>query len=118
MARKISFKETLDDAVRAIALWKMIPTFKIGDVDLNNLVGIHDEARALIDGYLKEKLELAGLKHRRDNKIRDLSNLLTRFRSGMRGQFGLDSIEYAQAGGTRSSARKPRRRKPKAPGKR
>ena len=114
MARKISFADTLEDASRVKAVWETLPVFKMRDIGLSEFVGIHQEARASIDAYLNKKIELKGLKHARDNKVRDLSNLLTRFRSAMKGQFGSDSVQYAQADGTRSSTRKPRKRKSKS----
>jgi hypothetical protein len=57
----------------------------------------------------------AGLKVNREHQIRQLHDLVLRFRSGMRSYFGADSPQYEQAGGTRASARKPSARTPKAP---
>jgi len=88
-----------------------MPDFKIGDVRLRDFSTLHDEVRELIDAYLKKRMELKNLKHERDAKVRDLSDLITRARSGIYSQFGGDSIEYAQAGGTRSSDRKPHKRR-------
>ena len=111
MARKISFKQTLDEAMRAAAVWETVPTYKMGKVVLTHFVETLNDARKLLDAHTKKKIELEGLKHNRDQKIRELSNLTTRFRSGMFSHFGRDSEQYARAGGTTSTDRKPRRRK-------
>jgi hypothetical protein len=51
-------------------------------------------------------VERTGLKAHRDDKVRQLNDLITRFRSTVRGVYGPDSALYQQAGGTRLSARK------------
>src|SRR5262245_13380173 len=102
MARKISFAETLEDGARLKALWETMPKLEIGEFSLKDFAVIFDTARALMDDYTKKKAELAGIKHTRDDTFRDLSNLITRFRSSVRANFGPDSVEYTRAGGTRS----------------
>ena len=77
MARKISFNDTLEDASRVKATWQTIPDLEMGEIRLSEFAGVCDEARLLIEEYWKKKAELTALKIRRDNKIRDLSNLLT-----------------------------------------
>ncbi|HYR89528.1 MAG TPA: hypothetical protein VE422_35970 [Terriglobia bacterium] len=46
------------------------------------------------------------MKANRDDRVRELSDLVTRFLSGIRAAYGPDSAVYEQAGGTRSSLRK------------
>ena len=75
----------------------------MGKVVLTHFVETLNDARKLLDAYTKKKIELEGLKHNRDKKIRELSNLTTRFRSGRFSHFGRDSEQYAQAGGTTST---------------
>jgi hypothetical protein len=58
--------------------------------------------------------ELTGVKGTRDDKVRQLGDLITRFRSAIRGVYGPDSPVYEQAGGTRASARKSPARNGKA----
>ena len=111
MARKISFKQTLDEATRVAAVWETLPRYKVGSVVLTHFVDTLTDSQALLNAYTKKKYELAVLKQSRDKKIRELSNLTTRFRSAMWSEFGRDSTEYALAGGTPNAARKRRRRK-------
>jgi len=67
-----------------------------------------------LDGTCAQReTELEGLKHKRDDEMRKLQEVVTRFRSGMRSYFGPDSPQYGQAGGTRISQRKSPTRKPK-----
>ena len=42
----------------------------------------------------------------RDDKVRELRDIVVRFRLGLRSSYGADSALYEQAGGTRISARK------------
>ena len=69
------------------------------------------EAVALDEVYGQRDLELTGIRERRDDKLRQVNELVTRFRSGIRSIYGPDSPEYEQAGGTRTSNRKPPKRK-------
>ncbi len=68
----------------------------------------------LIRECLGREAELVGLKKKRDDQVRQLQDLVTRFRSVARAHFGPDSKEYAQVGGTPISTRKPRTRKAEA----
>jgi hypothetical protein len=57
------------------------------------------------------KLELLSLRNERDAACIILWDKVKRVRAGFKGFFGDDSSEYEMAGGTRSSHRKPYRRK-------
>ena len=59
--------------------------------------------------------ELDGLLDNRDDSAALLNSYNTRALSAIRGIFGPDSIEYDQAGGTRTSERKKPVRTAKAP---
>ena len=54
------------------------------------------------------------LKNKRDALASELSELVTRTKSGFRAIYGPDSTQYEQAGGTRKSERAKPTRKPKA----
>jgi hypothetical protein len=85
----------------------------MGNTSLNDFIALQDATVNLDKDYATKHVELTGLKKNRDEKIRELSDLITRFRSGMRSTYGADSPQYAQAGGTPNSARKAPTRKNK-----
>jgi len=106
MAKNPKLKTTLADALDVLSVWKTIPDFKIGDVSLNDFSSVINSTDGLAKQHANNLVERAGLKANRDDKVRELNDLVTRFRSSVRGQFGPDSPLYEQAGGTRSSSRK------------
>jgi hypothetical protein len=115
MAKKIaSVKETLTSATAVRAVWEATPEFKIGGISLTDFIALHEVTSALATEYEKKDVELTGTKAGRDDKARELSHLVTRFRSGMRCAYGPDSAQYQQAGGTRDRDRKPRKVTPNA----
>ena len=114
MAKSVSPKATITDGKTVQTVWTGIPTFKMGDVGAKDFNAISDEAVVLNDAYDKQDLELTGIREHRDDKLLQLKELITRFRSGMRSTYGPDSPQYEQAGGTRTSNRKPPRRRQQA----
>jgi len=106
MAKNPNVKTTLEDALVVLSVWKTMPDFKIGDVSLNDFNGAINSTDILAKQHKNDRAQLAGLKANRDDKVRQLSEIVTRFRSGIRSHFGPDSPLYEQAGGTRSSSRK------------
>ena len=115
MAKNPKLKTTLADALDVLSVWKTIPDFKIGDVSLNDLNGAINMTEGLAKQHANNLVERAGLKANRDDKVRELNEIVTRFRSAIRGQFGPDSPVYEQAGGTRSSSRKAPKRQTEVP---
>ena len=112
MARNINPKVTMTEGKTVQTVWAGIPSFEMGDVGAKEFSATYNEAVVLNDAYDKHELELTGIREHRDDKLRQLNELVTRFRSGMRSTYGPDSPQYEQAGGTRTSNRKPPRRKP------
>src|SRR5207237_347872 len=115
MAKNPKLKATLADALDVLSVWKTIPDFKIGDVSLNDFTGVINSTDGLAKQHASNLVERAGLKANRDDKVLQLNELVTRFRSAIRGQFGPDSPVYEQAGGTRSSSRKAPKRQTEGP---
>ena len=111
MAKSISPKATVTDGKIVQTVWTDIPAFKVGTIGAEDFNAVYAQAVALNEAYDAKDLELTGIKERRDDKLRQLNGLITRFRSGIRSAYGPDSPEYEQAGGTRTSNRKPPRRK-------
>ena len=111
MAKTINPKVTITEGKIIQTIWTGIPDFKMGTIGADEFNAAYDETVALNEIYDAKDLELTGIRERRDDKVRQLNGLVTRFRSGMRSMYGPDSPEYEQAGGTRTSNRKPPRRK-------
>ncbi len=114
MAKKMNIKATIADSKTVQTVWAGIPSFKVGPIGTEDFNAVYDAAVALIEAYNAKDLELTGIRERRDDELRQLNGLVTRFRYGIRSTYGPDSPEYEQAGGTRTSNRKPPRRKQQA----
>ena len=106
MAKTLRLKETLAEALDVQSVWQAIPDFKMGDVSLTDFTAAANAADSLTKQHKNNAVERAGLRANRDDKVRKLNELVTRFRSGIRAAYGPDSPLYQQAGGTRLSARK------------
>ena len=106
MIKNPSVKATLKDAGSVRTVWESVPDFRMGNVSLDDFIAIHEATDASNKEYAKRDVELTGIKNARDDKAQELSELVTRFRSGMRSTFGPDSAQYGQAGGTRIRDRK------------
>jgi hypothetical protein len=108
MAKTAKITVTLEGAHDVQNVWESMPTYTMGEVKLKDFNAAYDAAEELTKDYATKDLELTGIRGNRDDKLRELSELITRFRSGMRSSFGPDSVQYEQSGGTRSSAKKAR----------
>jgi len=106
MAKKVRTKVTLADALDVKSVWQAIPDFTMGSISLKQFVALHEAASSLDREYSQKGVELDGIKANRDDKVRELNDLVKRFLSGIRAAYGPDSAVYEQAGGTRSSLRK------------
>ncbi|PYS43967.1 MAG: hypothetical protein DMG13_34615 [Acidobacteria bacterium] len=114
MTKGLSVSAALKDAGCVRTVWESIPSFKMGNVSLNDFITAYDATDAAEKEYAKKDVELTGVKDSRDDNARHLNDLVTRFRSGMRSVYGPDSAQYGQAGGTRARDRKPPRPRAKA----
>lgn len=114
MAKKVRIKKTLDEALSVKAVWEKIPDFKIGTISLDDFIAANGAAETVHKDHAAKGAELADAKADRDEKMRELDDLITRFKSGVRSLYGPDSVQYEQAGGTRSSLRRSPARKGEA----
>jgi hypothetical protein len=94
-------------------VWKDNPDLKLGELTRLQYSGKVSELETLDNKINEDDLELSPKKNTRDDTAREINGYNTRFRSLARGQFGRDSSEYEQTGGTRTSERKPPTRKKK-----
>lgn len=115
MAKRIRINQTLKDALGVKTVWATVPDFKIGTVALNDFTAASDAVNAAHNDHASKDEQLSDAKADRDEKVRQLDDLITRFKSGIRAQFGPDSVQYQQAGGTRSSLKRTPRKKAAAP---
>ena len=97
-----------------IRLWTANPEMKLKDVTLEQFQAEAARFDPLLATIAAKEDELTPLRNDRDDLIASLSDVVVRFRSGVRGFFGGDSTEYELAGGTRSSERKPYQRRAKS----
>ena len=115
----MAVSDDLKDAERIVDVWDANPTLTVG---IGDKAITKDDVKTDIaditdmDAHIAEvRTMLTGLIRQRRNRKKGLDDKVTRTRSGIRGAFGPDSPEYSQAGGTRTSERKPRTVKPKTP---
>ncbi len=106
MPKNLGVNTTLADALDILSVWKTIPDFKMGDVSLNDYTGAVTATDGLAKQHANNAVERSGLKANLNDNVRQLNELVTRFRSGIRATYGPDSPLYEQAGGTRTSSRK------------
>ena len=115
----MAVRDDLKDAQRIVGVWDANPTLVVG---MGDKAVTKDDVKqdittiTTMDAHIAEvRTTLTGLIRQRRDRKKALNVKVTRVRSGIRGAFGPDSPEYSQAGGTRSSERKPRTVKPKTP---
>ncbi len=111
MATKVSAEQVLADSGGIEKVWIDNPTMALGkdDKDKVTLATYQASIKAVtdLDDQIKDaRHTLDGLLDQRDDGALKLSALNTRALSAIRGIFGPDSLEYDQAGGTRTSERK------------
>ena len=108
MAALASINTALTDAQRILDTWTANADFSMGDINLKQFTAARDEFAALSESIDTKRHELQGLLDDRDDQGKALRDLITRARSGFRAFYGPDSAQYDQAGGVRTSERKPR----------
>jgi len=111
--RKYKSTRVINEANRITQIWDENPGFQLGTITLADVYATIERLTQLDDHIRNLRSDLVGEINRRDDTARALNEIVVRARSGIRGHFGPDSSEYEQAGGTRASERKPRRRKAK-----
>lgn len=111
MASNNTIGSVIAEGAKIVDVWTANPTFTLGPVTLEIFKAQMTELQAATAAVESKRTELTGLINARDGKSGNVSELVTRARSGIRAAFGPDSTEYEQAGGTRRSERKPAKRK-------
>ncbi|MBC8028959.1 MAG: hypothetical protein H7Z16_02515 [Pyrinomonadaceae bacterium] len=111
MPKGKSFDEILSDAERLVRVWTANEDLALGDVTL-----ISFQTQVAAWKTKRESVEALRTQLTRGvDEVNDQASAIrainTRALSGARAQYGPDSAQYAQLGGTRASERKPRKKK-------
>jgi hypothetical protein len=114
---KLAVGPVIADSHKIKNAWAANPTFSLGDVKLTGFTATSEALDQLNTTIETKRSELKGLIEQRDDQAKALQELNTRALSGFRAQYGSDSPQYAQAGGTRTSERAAPKRKPKSAAK-
>jgi hypothetical protein len=106
-----SFDDILASAEQLIRVWTANPTLSLGDVTLEMLKTKVATARTTKANTEDLRTQLTQSVNDGNAQVGELQDLAVRGRSGAKAQFGADSTQYEQLGGTRASDRKPPKRK-------
>ena len=106
-----TISSVLAEGAKIVDVWTANPTFTLGSVNLDGFKLQMAELLAASAAVESKRTELTGHINSRDAKSSNISEMVSRARSGIRAAFGPDSTEYEQAGGTRKSERKVAKRK-------
>jgi hypothetical protein len=109
--------KTVDNAVAALekilSVFTAKPNFTVGEITKESLTATIAGLRAKNTDLENAKATAARLVNEITADLTNAGQVQTRGLSGIRAAFGPDSSEYEQAGGVRSSERKPRTKQTK-----
>ena len=117
MPKGKSFDDIINEAEQIARVWAENPSFKLGDITLEQFKGMIDDLRAKRNTTNEQRTRLTAAINEANAQAAFVSGIITRARSGIRAFYGPDATQYDQAGGTRTSERKrpTRRAKPDSP---
>lgn len=111
MAKSKSFDNVQADGDNLVRVWDANPTLALGDItraQFKTMMTTFTTARATANDL---RTQLTAAVNDVNDQSGNINDICVRARSGARAQFGPDSTQYDQLGGTRKSERKPRARK-------
>jgi hypothetical protein len=109
-----SFDDILADAERLIRVWTENDKFSLGEVTLQSFQAQVEDFKAKRAHNDDLRIQLTRGVNDVNEAAAGIQSINTRARSGARAQFGEDSTQYEQLGGTRASDRKkPKKKTPK-----
>ncbi len=110
-AKGTSFDDIKAQAEQLLRVWDDNDDLALGDLT-------KPQFKALLDGFNTTRASVDGIRTQLTKIVNDLNGqgnqilaVTVRARSVARGQYGPDSTQYEQLGGTRASERKPRKKK-------
>lgn len=117
MPRGKTIEKLLAEAEQIARVWADNPSFSLGDITLAQFQAKITELRNTRGQAETLRTQLTALVNEANARSDELSELVSRARSGFRAFYGPDSTQYEQAGGTRASDRKrpARKLKPATP---
>jgi len=111
MTKSKSFDSVQADGENLVRVWDANPDFSLGDVtrpQFKTMMTTFTAARATANDL---RTQLTAAVNAVNDQSRQINDICVRARAGARAQFGPDSTQYDQLGGTRKSERKPRKKK-------
>lgn len=113
MQRNKPIENILSEAEQIARVWEDNPSFSLGNLTLAQfqamLTGLRNSHGKAEDLHMQVTAAINDT----NSQAIEVSDVVTRARSGFRAMYGPDSTQYEQAGGTRRSDRKRPTRKPK-----
>ena len=112
MPSRVIAEGVVADTDKALKVWKANPTMTIVNLPIANVETARDSVASLEATIADLRDQLTGLLDRRNDQAKALNKMVVRVRGAIKSNFGDDSPEYEQAGGTRSSEfKKPAKKK-------
>ena len=106
MPSRVIAEGVVTDTDKTLKVWKANPTMTIMNLTPAEVETARDSVKTLETQIEDLRHQLTGLLDRRNDEAKALNKLVVRVRGAIKSNFGDDSPEYEQAGGTRSSERK------------
>lgn len=111
MPKGKSFDAILADAETLVRVWEANDGLSLGDVTLPSLKAMVATFKTTRSNADDLRTQITKAVNDVNDQAKALLSITVRGRSGVRAQFGADSAQYDQVGGTRASERKPRKKK-------
>ena len=103
MPSRVIAEGVVTDTDKTLKVWKANPTMTIMNLTPAEVETARDSVKTLETQIEDLRHQLTGLLDRRNDEAKALNKLVVRVRGAIKSNFGDDSPEYEQAGGTRSS---------------
>ena len=115
MPSRVIAEGVVADTDKALKVWKANPAMTIVNLTPAEVEAARDSVQTLETTIEDLRDQLTGLLDRRNDQAKALNKLVVRVRGAIKSNFGDDSPEYEQAGGTRGSESRSRLKKPELP---
>jgi hypothetical protein len=106
MPNRVVTDDVVAEIDKALGVWKANPSMTIVNLTREQVEASRKTVVDLDTLIEERRRELTGLIDQRDDQAKALNELAVRVRGAIKSNFGADSPEYEQAGGTRTSERK------------
>ena len=103
---RVATDDVLAETDQVMKVWKANPGMSLMGLTPADVDGAREGVATLDAGIEDLRHQLTGLIDRRNDQAQALNELVVRLRGAIKSNFGGDSPEYDQAGGTRASEHK------------